>query len=170
MASSPLPDRPRWYLVHCKPREEQRAQENLERQGFECFRPLRQVEKIRMGRRQELLEPLFPSYLFIRLDSVNDNWLPIRSTRGVSRIVRFNEYPLPVAEELIEHLRRRTEEQPVKLPYLQPGERVVITEGGFSQLEAIFVASDGEERVTLLMNLLNSEHRLSFPVSSVRKV
>ena len=166
----PLPkNSPRWYLIHCKPRQEQRARENLERQGFECFRPLRRVEKLQMGRKRETLESLFPRYLFIRL-SIEDNWHPVGSTLGVNRIVRFGEYPLPVADEIIEYIRRRMEREPVKEPYLKSGERVLITEGCFSQVEAIFIADDGDERVVLLMNILHSEQTLSFPATSVKKL
>jgi len=160
----------RWYLVHCKPRQDARALENLERQTFECLRPTRRVEKVRTGRRCEVVEPLFPSYLFIHLDSVHDNWLPIQSTRGVNRIVRFNGHPLPVADDLIEGICLRMRGAPVKEPYLRPGEHVVITEGSFSQVEALFVSHDGDERVTLLLNILNREHELTFPLASVRKV
>jgi transcriptional antiterminator RfaH len=165
-----LPKDPtRWYLIHCKPRQEERARENLERQGFECFRPLRRVEKLRMDHRREILESLFPRYLFIRL-SIESNWHPVGSTLGVNRIVRFGEYPLPVADEIIEYIRRRIESESVKEPYLKPGERVLVTEGCFSQVEAIFVAGDGDERVMLLMNILHSEQTLSFPVTSVKKL
>lgn len=55
-------------------------------------------------------------------------------------------------------------------PYLRSGERVVITDGGFSGIEAIFVASHGDERVMLLLNILQSEQTLSFPIGSVRKL
>src|SRR5262245_8013340 len=92
----------RWYLIHTKPRQESRALENLERQGFECFRPMQAVERCRDGRTQPAAQPLFPSYLFIHLDRLTDNWYPISSTRGVHQIVRFNEYPLPVADRVIE--------------------------------------------------------------------
>ena len=159
-----------WYLIHCKPRQEERALENLERQEFECFRPIRRVEKIITGRRREAIEPLFPSYLFIHLDSVNDNWLPVCSTRGVNRIVRFNEHPAPVADSLIEDIRRRMGAAPVRESHLKAGERVVITEGGFTNVEAIFVADDGDKRVILLLNILSREQALSFPLKSVRKI
>jgi transcriptional antiterminator RfaH len=159
----------RWYLIHCKPRQDERAHANLERQRFECFRPLRRVEKIQMGRKREILESLFPRYVFIRL-SIQDNWVPVASTLGVDRIVRFGEFPVPVADEIIKHIRRRMEWRSVKEPYLKPGERVVITEGSFSQVEAIFVAGDGDERVMLLMNILHSEQTLSFPLTSVKKL
>jgi transcriptional antiterminator RfaH len=128
-----------------------------------------QVEKLRQGRRLKIAEPLFPRYFFIQLDDTHDNWAPIRSTRGVSYIVRFNEIPLPVQDEVIETIRGRLARTPLEVPYLKPGERVRITEGPFSQLEAIFIANDGEERAMLLLTVLRSEQMLSFPMSAVRK-
>ena len=144
----------RWYLIHCKPREDERALEHLERQGFECFRPARKIERRRDGRKYTTADPLFPRYLFIHLDSVNDNWYPISSTRGVIRIVWFNEHPLPVRDEVIEGIRIRLGGANLTEPYLKPGERVQITEGAFKQLEAIFLTNDGDERVVLLLNIL----------------
>ncbi len=158
-----------WYLVHCKPRQDVRALENLERQAFECLLPTRRVERVQLGHKREVRESLFPSYLFIRLN-VQDNWLPVCSTLGVNRIVRFGEYPLPVSDELITHIRLRMQAPPVTEPYLKPGERVVITQGSFAHVEAIFVSDDGEERVMLLLSILSREHQLSFLRVSVRKV
>jgi transcriptional antiterminator RfaH len=161
---------PRWYLIHCKPREDERALENLERQGFECYRPMRVVERWRLGRKQKVTESLFPRYLFIRLDGVNDNWSPIRSTRGVDKIVRFNDRAIPVADELIAAIRARLGTGAFETPYIKPGERVQIMGGPFSHLEAIFVASEGAERCVLLLNILHKEQELSFPMASVRKL
>lgn len=160
---------PRWYLVHCKSGQDSRALEHLERQHFECYRPLYDKERVRGGRKVVTRTALFPGYLFIRLDRIHDNWLPICSTRGVLRIVRFNDYPLPVADSIIEEVRRRVETPRLREAYLRAGESVVITEGSFSGMEAIFVADDGDERVMLLLNILQVEHALSFPVGSVRK-
>lgn len=161
---------PRWYLVQCRPRQDERASEHLERQGFECYRPLYERERILRGRKHLASATLFPGYLFIRLDRIHDNWLPICSTRGVIQIVRFNDYPLPVADAVVEQIRRRIESGPLREPYLNTGDRVVITEGSFSGIEAMFVAGDGDERVVLLLNILQSEQTLRFPVESVRKI
>jgi transcriptional antiterminator RfaH len=160
---------PRWYVIKSKPRQEYRALENLERQGFPCYLPELSVEKLNYRCKLETREPLFPGYLFIELNDVDDNWYPIRSTRGVSHIVRFNEHPLPIHDAIVETIRERLAGSPLKVPYLQPGDRVRIVDGSFSQLEAIFVANDGEERVMLLLNILHSEQTLSFPVTSVSK-
>jgi hypothetical protein len=48
-----------WYLIHCKPREDERALENLERQTFECYCPVRLLERCRDGRKYSATEPLF---------------------------------------------------------------------------------------------------------------
>ncbi len=161
---------PRWYLVQCRARQDERALEHLVRQGFECYRPLFERERIRRGRRELANLVLFPGYLFIRLDRIHDNWLPIRSTRGVVQLVRFNTDPLPVADAVIEQIRRRIDSGLMREHYLRAGEPVVIVEGSFSGIEAMFLASDGDERVMLLLNILQSEQTLSFPIESVRKL
>jgi transcriptional antiterminator RfaH len=160
----------RWYLIQCKPREDRRALENLQRQSFECFHPTRQVERRRDGRRYAAAEPLFPSYLFVHLNCASGNWYPIRSTRGVQRIVCFNGEPQSVPNEIVEGVRTRLAAHTDDLPYLRPGERVRIVDGAFSQLEAIFVANEGIERVVLLLDILQKDQKLSFPLKSVRKL
>ena len=159
----------RWYVIQCKRRQEFRALEHLQRQEFSCYLPALAVEKRRNGRKLDAREPMFPGYVFVRLDDVSDNWHPIRSTRGVIQIVRFGEHPLPVQDEVVEIIRQRLAGDAPLTPYLRPGELVVITEGCFADLEAIFVANDGDERVTLLMNILSSEQTLSFAAANVRK-
>jgi transcriptional antiterminator RfaH len=157
-----------WYVIQCKPREERRALENLERQGFSCFLPMLSVEKLRHGSVRAVPEPLFPGYLFISLDELTGNWHPIKSTRGVIQLVRVREYPIPMPDAVIDGIRTRLTTNTPRIPYLKPGERVRITEGPFSDLEAIFIASDGQERVVLLLNILNQEQRLSFAAKVVR--
>ncbi|MTZ14677.1 transcription/translation regulatory transformer protein RfaH [Pseudomonas sp. JL972] len=152
---------PRWYLVQTKPRQESRAEEHLQRQHYECYRPLRNTTGGRQQARHA--EPLFPGYLFIRLDPGKDNWYPIRSTRGVSRVVSFGGQPIPVQDELIEQLRQRLAVPPMVAAPFSPGERVQISGGGLHELEAIFVASDGEQRSIILLNLLHRQQKITVP-------
>lgn len=157
---------PVWYLVHCKARQDERAEENLLRQGYACYRPQHNCERIVRGRRQIIAESLFPGYLFIQL-AADASWVPLRSTRGVSRIVGFGCMPLRLDSSLITRLQQRTA-APVKLA-LEAGDSVRITEGGFAELDAIFVAMDGEQRVILLLNMLNRQHQISMPLVSIVK-
>ena len=164
-------DVPKWYLIQCKAREDHRALEHLERQEFRCYQPVRSVERIRQGQRHVVSEPLFPGYLFIHLDRLNDNWHPIRSTRGVLRWVAFNGEPTPVPDQIVDGIRERVERSRTAVkPHFNPNDRVMLMEGPFAHLEAIFVATRGEDRVLLLLNILQQEQRLEFPLQSVKKI
>lgn len=154
----------RWYLIQTKPRQEARAEEHLLRQHFECYRPVKASSSSRGTPSARTGEALFPGYLFIRLDCIHDNWYPIRSTRGVSRVVSFGGQPTPVRDELIEQLRQRLAQcASAPAATFAPGERVQVSGGSFSDIEAIFVSSDGEERSVILLNLLQREQKVRVP-------
>jgi transcriptional antiterminator RfaH len=160
---------PRWYLIQCKPRQDARAEENLTRQAFKCYRPTHNIERIQRGRRTTSVESLFPGYLFIQLDQLNDNWHPIRSTRGVNQLVTFGKQPIAVADELIEQLKQRLSEKPQESVSLEHGDRVRINSGSYKELEAIFLSRDGAERIVILLQLLHREHTISIPISAIEK-
>lgn len=164
-ASSITPSRA-WYLVQCKPRQDERAEAHLLRQGYACFRPQHSCERLVRKRRQTLVESLFPGYLFIQLAD-DDNWAPLRSTRGVSRVVGFGGRPLPVTDSLIAQLQRRSVARAQSL--LAPGTSVRIVQGSFAELDAIFMSMDGEERVILLLNLLSRPQQVRLPLVCIVK-
>jgi transcriptional antiterminator RfaH len=151
-----------WYVVYTKPRQEARAVENLRNQGFVCFLPTLVVERLRGGRRVELMEALFPRYLFVRLEIGRSNWAKIRSTRGVVRLVEFGGVTVRIPSSLVETLA----EQPSQLKEL-------LIDGPFVGIETVvqrlYKTPDGDTRVIVLMNLLARPQQISLPVSVVRK-
>ena len=161
-----------WYLIHTKIRQERVALENLERQGFECFLPLIRAEKLRRGKLQILQEALFPRYLFIRLSTEleSQSWAPIRSTLGVSRLVTFGQTPARIDEDLLAAIRFQNEESEVVIRHFEPGEQVVVTDGPFVGVEAIYQIADGEGRVILLLNILSKQVKMKVAPTSVRKI
>lgn len=164
---------PRWYVVQCKGGESFRASEHLTNQGYRVFHPLLEVQKKRRNKLVWIAEPLFPHYLFIRLDRVASNWRPIRSTRGVLRLVAFGDEPLPVPDTLVEMLVARSQrDETVREAgnvYFRPGEIVEITEGPFQALKAVFETQKGEERAIVLLNMLHHQQRLELPVGGLRR-
>lgn len=155
-----------WYLIQCKPRQDMRALENLERQGYQCLLPMHQLERLQKGKLQMLSEPLFPGYLFIHLDKVEDNWMPIRSTRGVNQIVSFGGRATVVPDSVIEQIAQR---KAVSTPSLTPGDRISIIDSALSQIDAIFLEEDAEGRVLLLLRLLQRDTFLRVPLSRIEK-
>jgi transcriptional antiterminator RfaH len=161
-----------WYLIHSKIRQERVALENLELQGFECFLPLIRAEKLRRGTLQVVQEALFPRYLFIRLGTglASQSWSPIRSTLGVSRLVTFGQTPAKIDQDLIDQLRVKSESADVQLRHFEPGEAVVVTDGPFVGLEAIYQTADGEGRVMVLLNILSKPVKMRVSPASIQKV
>lgn len=151
----------RWYLIQTRPRQEARALEHLQRQQFECYQPLTNTTA--------RAEALFPGYLFIRMDQMQDNWYPIRSTRGVSRIVTFGSQPTPVRDELIEQIRQRLASQTPRSDFAH-GDPVLIRSRSFSDVEAIFLAFDGTERAVILLNLLQRQHKVVLPLNELARM
>lgn len=162
-----------WYLVYTKPRQERCALQNLEQQGYVCYLPTFPVEKLRQGILKVADEPLFPRYLFIRLgqgDSAQ-SWGPIRSTKGVSRLVSFGAEPARVDDRLIDLLKSQeggVQAEPKRL--FKPGQRVRLSEGPFAGIEGIFQMADGERRVMVLIELLSKPVPFSVSAGSLRKV
>lgn len=153
-----------WYLVYTKPRNESVAEEHLNRQGFTTYLPRLHVTRKHRGKLVGRIEAMFPRYLFISLDTETDNWAPIRSTIGVSSLVRFGNLPTVVPDELIEVLMEREDASGVltlEAPDFKTGESVRIFEGPFKDYEAVFLAKNSNERVVVLLEILGKESRIS---------
>lgn len=155
-----------WYLIQCKPQACFRAMAHLENQSYEVFLPVLQREALRRGKPALLTEPLFPHYLFVRLSSLEDNWAPLRSTRGVARVVRFGDLPLHVPDHVVLALQQANNEEPRAL--FSQGDRVQITSGPLHGLSAIFSARDGNERAVLLITLLHQQQTIKLRLSNIR--
>lgn len=162
-----------WYVIHTKPRQEQRALLNLEQQGYECYLPVLAIEKLHQGVLSVAVEPLFSRYLFIRLDvsQSGKSWSPIRSTKGVSHLVTFGKEYAKVDEKLIDALRSQGDvlyNQPQRL--FAEGERVMVTDGPFAGIEAIYQMSDGESRAMVLIELLSKPTQLKISPANLSKI
>ena len=156
-----------WYVVQTKPRKEREAEENLRRQAFETYLPWLQQARRRGGRWTKVIEPLFPRYLFVYMDIEQESVAPIRSTYGVSKLIKFGQHIQPLASEVIDFLKAHEnpesgccerEEKP-----LTKGDSVEIREGPFEGLAGIYEQSSGEGRAIVLLNYMGGQNRVTLP-------
>ena len=161
---------PHWYVIHTKARQESLALENLERQGYTTYCPQITLSKRRRNAWHQVAEPLFPRYLFIQLTEGEDDFGPIRSTLGVSNMLRFGGKPATIGNDIIESLRQQEYDSAAtpdpELP-VKPGDRVRGMDGPFAGLEGIFQNSSKDARVVILMELLGRENRVSVDRDSI---
>lgn len=163
LADDVSPERP-WYVVHTKVRQEQTACENLARQGFAVYLPRIKVLRRVRGLQQARLEPLFPRYIFFQPRSAAQSIGPVRSTLGVTNIVRFGQEPAVMRSVVLRDIRdfetRQNEAPDEEVSPFQPGGKVRIAAGPLNGLEGL-VSDVSQERVIVLMQLLGEDTRVS---------
>lgn len=162
-----------WYLVYTKARAEDLARENLERQGFVTYLPRIQRNKRQQGRYKPVIEALFPRYLFIQLDTETDNWMPIRSTIGVSGMIRFGGVPARVPQTLVEDLKQNESPQGIRIEpeyHYQKGEEVEVIHGAIRGYRAIFEKYVSSERIAVLLDIVGKHTRMLISKHDVQLV
>ncbi len=116
------------------------------------------------GKRCECYEPLFPSYVFVTFDPEQLSFTTVRSTRGVADFIRQGAMPQVVSEELIYNLMTNEANNSYdhmfeSLP--QQGDKLILEQGEFKGLDAIYQEPDGEKRSFMLINLLGKQVKVS---------
>lgn len=152
-----------WYLVNSKTHSEKIAESSLVHLGVEVFCPLLKQEKIIRRRRQTVIAPLFPGYIFARFDPKHQ-YRAVHYATGVRQVVTFGSVLAKVEEELIEAIKDRMERGYVTVqaatPF-KPGQKVRIQDGPFQGLEAVFECEMSDrQRVALLLKAVAYQARV----------
>ncbi len=158
-----------WYVAYTKPKQETIAQDNLQRQNYHVRLPL--VRKV--VRRQVALEPLFPRYIFLQPSSVEQSLSPVRSTTGISSVIRFGMELAVLSEETCQRIMDFAQAQQdggleslLSVQGIQVGDNVLVKSGPFSGLEGL-VSAIAKDRVLVLMSLLGKDQPLKFQVTEL---
>lgn len=159
----------RWYAAQVQPRKEQLALAHLRRQHFVTYCPT--IERTRRSRNQSVsaAEPLFPGYVFVALDCQREPWRSINGTIGVLRLVSFGLQPAMMPRGFVEQLQNLADgDGQVRFEeVLQPGAGVRIIGGPFDGLCGSLASSGARERVTVLLQMLAGETKVTLPRASL---
>ena len=167
-------DRPTWFAVCTNAKQEDRAYNNLHAWGVECFNP--KVKEYRRnqftGAATQMPKPLFPRYIFARF-SINRSLHKISFTRGVQRVVSFDDKPTPIDDEVIALLQARVDPNgflQVGEP-LKPGDKVRVKDGPWKTLVGVVERElKSNERIMILLDSLKFQSRLSIERDWVEKI
>jgi transcriptional antiterminator RfaH len=140
----------------------------LQLKGLEVFLPKLVLPEC--VRRPKRIVPLFPSYLFARIDISSEEISYVMWAPGVKRLVSFNGVPATIDDEIMEFLMNRadTSGRIAAASNLKTGQQVRITGGPFDGLTALIQEPpNARGRVKVLMNLLNREVQAEVPLRFV---
>lgn len=146
-----------WYLAYTKPRQEDIARVNLEQQGFEAYLPLyKKFRKTPQGP-VSVFEPMFPRYIFFRPNKPGQSISTVRSTKGVTTLVRFGLEPAVIAEDLLRRIRQIEEDRNhatlLELSQLKAGQTVRLKHTALGAVEGL-IQSVSSKRVAVLLDIL----------------
>ncbi len=163
----------RWRVVQTRFRGERLALANLRRQGFEAYLP-RYLKRRRHARRTEWLPaPLFPGYMFVRLDIEAMPWRPVLSTIGVRSLICYGELPAPLPPGIVEDIMAREDDAGLVVmndggDAFRKGDAVEVMSGAFRDRTGLFDCADADKRVVILLDLLGRQTRVHIPAEAIR--
>lgn len=143
-----------WYAVYTRSRHEKMVCQMLQGQeNIQSFLPLHKVMSQWKDRRKLVQRPLFPGYLFVRVEQTQLHLVAM--TNGVSRVLGTGGNPTCVPDEQVETVRRLVEAPyPVEpWPLLQKGKRVRITAGPLVGLETYITGRKGNRKCRLVVTV-----------------
>ena len=161
-----------WWVVQSKLHAEDKVISELNNQGFTTYCPM-YCKEFHRGRKITIKTiPLFPRYVFIQANqNARDAIHVIRSTYGVSMLLKIGEMPTSVPNQIIHDLKLiEIQHSTDTESYFNAGDTVKITEGLYQGLEAIYEMDEGLERVVVLLDILNKSTPLHINKNQLLKV
>lgn len=134
--------------------------------GVEVYVP--EITVVRRGHKG--MEPLFPSYVFVRTDPQSGEWPRVRWARDIQYFLPAQMQPLSLSETLVEGIRSQVEHwnEGGWVDALKPGDRVVIGAGALRTLDAIFQRYvSGRERCEVLVSLMGRQQRVEVELTGI---
>ena len=147
----------KWLVAYTKPRQEQVALQNLERQSFEAYLPRYKKFKNTEAGAVPVFEPMFPRYILFRPSKPEQSIETVRSTKGISHVVRFGHDPGVVSAHMVATIQAFEAEQNQatldQMTNFKAGQKVKLKHVALGNMEGL-VQSVSAKRVAVLLEIL----------------
>ena len=156
----------RWFAAYTKPRWEKKVSRVLEQKGVECWCPLKKTEKQWSDRKKVIEEPLFTSYVFVRIDETDKS--VVLMTDGILNFVYYIGKPAIIRDEEIDIIKKFLSEKQASvsvqsLASLDENTRIKVNHGIFMDTTGT-VLKGGKKKVFVKLESLDQVMVVEFPV------
>lgn len=159
-----------WYAVYTYPQHEKSCATQLIQRGVDAFLPTYERERLWKNRQRVKVQlPLFPSYLFVRID--NRERARVLGAPGVLRVLGNARGPEPIPEATIDLLRSdlfRGKAEPH--PDLAVGQRVRIQRGAMQGVEGMLTRKRNSLWFILSIELINQRAMVEVRAQDIEPV
>lgn len=155
-----------WHVAYTCSRHEKYLAEQCQQHGITAFLPLYAVQRQWKQRHAEVLLPLFPSYVFVRMALAER--FRVLALPGMVSLVSFKGLPAVVPDTQIEALRKAvTLGRAQPCAYLQAGQHVRVTAGPLHGLEGMVEEIKNSVRVIVSFEWMRRSVSISFDATEV---
>jgi len=162
----------KWYALYTKPRWEKKVDSLLLKKGLETWCPLQKIEKQWSDRKKIIEEPLFKSYVFVRVDQTERT--KVLMTDGVLNFVYHVGKPAVIRNEEIELIKKYLSDTEASITIqslegLDENTRIKVNHGIFMDSTGTVVRG-GKKKVYVKLESLGQVMIVEFPVEYVTPI
>ena len=159
-----------WFAVQTRPRWEKKVARLLDEKGIDHYCPLHKVVRKWSDRKKVVLEPVFKSYIFVRIGE-NEKW-EIKKINGILNYVYWLGKPAHIRNEEIETIRKflnEFEDVVVERKNLHLNDKVRIKQGVLMNYEGMIVEISGN-RIIVKIDSMDLQLSAHFDKKNLEKV
>lgn len=154
-----------WFAIYTKPRWEKKVDTVLLRKNINSWCPLQKVEKQWSDRKKIIEEPLFKSYVFVRIDATERS--KVLMTDGVLNFVYYLGKPAVVRDEEIALIQQYLADKSARISLVREdgfdaGDKVKVNVGVFMDKEGVILRG-GKKKVYVQLQSLGQVMVVEFP-------
>jgi transcription antitermination factor NusG len=158
---------PSWYVLLVRTNQEKRVADSLAARAVDHYLPCYSSIRRWKDRHIKLEIPLFPGYIFVRLPLTDKR--TVLTVPNILSLIGTSRGPSEIAEEEIQCIRRGLQQGTAQPhPYLNRGDRVVITSGIMSGMEGILLRRQNGTRVVISIDSIFRAFAVEVDETSVR--
>ncbi len=155
----------KWYALYTKPRWEKKIDSVLLRKGIDSWCPLQKVERQWSDRKKIIEDPLFKSYVFVRIDTTEKT--KVLMTDGVLNFVHYLGKPAVIKNEEVETIKKYLSEKDasisiISLEGFKEETKIRVNHGVFMGNEGT-VLRGGKKKVYVKLESLGQIMVVEFP-------
>jgi len=146
-----------WYVIYTKSRFEKKIAQKLAEQDFKIYLPLDIAISKWSDRKKKVEKPLFSSYVFVYLETIQDYFKAL-TVDGVVLFIKFGGRLVRVLDEEINRIKiflsQYSEVELKGIHELNIGERKIIESGPFESYQCEILQINNKQKICVRIDSL----------------
>lgn len=160
----------KWFVLYTKPKHELKAAIQIENLGVEYYLPTVTIVKRWSDRKKKIDEPIFKGYIFIYADEKER--IKSMAFKEIVRCISFLGKPAVVPDWEIQNLKTFLQHSKdlVVTDLITAGTKVRIVDGLFKDVTGIVSSINGENYLSVSVDMLHRSVSVKLPKESIIKI